>query len=77
MPSYYIDYAKLTPQEAHRAAIADIKAYVGEEYYTKVMALLRAKYAALTFDQFCYVLYLFPVSGRPLRAMWDEAFPLG
>ena len=72
---YEIDYSKL-PAEAKRAkALADIREYVGDEVFYKIDALLReaiAREEIRDFETFTFNLFLFPVSGYPLEAWWEE-----
>ncbi len=41
MTHYDVDYSKLTPQAKYNKAIADIKDYMGEERYNKVIGLFK------------------------------------
>lgn len=73
-----IDYSILTPNEKQAKAIADIREYVGEDFFQKINTELvasRNRGWCPTFDGFCLTLFLFPVSGYPLQAWYNEIFP--
>lgn len=77
---YNIRYGELPPNEAQAKAIADIREYVGDECFEKINSELiasRDRGWCPTLDGFCLTLFLFPVSGYPLQAWYNEIFPYG
>lgn len=83
MTHYTIDYAKMTPQEAHAKAIRDIKEYLGKDKngecrYEKLTKAFKAYCPnGMDIDQFYYWTSFADVQGYPVRAWYDEIWPYG
>jgi len=77
MVHYTIDYAGMSPQDAHTKAIQDIKDYMGEERYTIMTKRLRLE-SPPGVGAFMHIYAPFAgVQGYPARAWYDEIWPYG
>lgn len=76
MTHYDVDYSALTPQEKFNKAIADIKDYMGEERYAKVVSLFKL-HPPIALEVFHLQMSFAGVQGYPVVAMYDEIWPYG
>ncbi len=76
MTHYDVDYSKLTPQAKYNKAIADIKDYMGEERYNKVIGLFK-QMQPIPLEKFHLQMSFAGVQGYPVVAMYDEIWPYG
>lgn len=76
MTHYDIDYSGLTPQAKYEKAIHDIKDYMGEERYNKVVGLYK-EIRPISLEVFRLQMSFAGVQGYPVVAMYDEIWPYG
>lgn len=76
MTHYDVDYSNLTPQAKFNRAISDIKDYMGEEHYNKVVSLFKQEQPP-PLEVFHMHMSFAGVQGYPVVALYDEIWPCG
>lgn len=77
MTHYDVDYSKMEENDRRVKAIDDIKEYVGEAKFDELNKMLEEYVLEKrpSLDAFRMTLFMFPVSGYPIKAWYETLQP--
>ena len=75
MTHYTINYEGRTPIDKHNSAIQDIKDWLGEERFDKLVKAIKAD-PQYSFEQFQLIVSFAGVQGYPVKALYNYCYGL-